>query len=735
MPVDTAVFFDFENFEINTNFESFMERYQEQFVERIKGVTGGGDFAFIKVYANWYFHRYKAITSFLLENGMEAVQVFGYSSTQTSKNIADFMMSLDMLETAYTKPFIKNFVAVTGDAGFSIIVNRLKALGKNVIVYRPELNYSRYLEKIANSCIGMEPKIIKAELLNVPASDKRLIISHAFTAADLPNSDKINPRIMQPDYLKKFDAYGLATYEECNTLDDIKKIILSMLRILTVLNLYDSHPQIVASISLIALLAGHYIKDFSVKNYGKGSLVKLLEAVTKDTDYRLERKDKIAQYYIIISEEGLRNSFPDLVLEQEITKTASVEIEPSAKPITVKYAFTDFALPESDKLNAKFMQPDYLAKIEGYGLQVCADNPAPQDVYDMILALLRILTVMNLYEDYHPQIITSISLLSLIMEHYVKDFKAKNYGHTSLGKMLELILQDTEFRIARKNKKSPYYIVISKDGLRNYFSDIKFVPDGKTPANTAAAVTGYPQSATIGAAEVPDEKTAEQKDATTNTQKNDKPEKGKKSKQQGQKQASKNNSRLSRNRKHSAAAPDDGLTALNGEVSVTAPGEVPEEEGAWAASPDTASAAGAPEPDLASNAVSALEPEINGDDSLSSKPAKTKKQNADIKMNDYIRSAIELMLNKNLISPAEFEKLLTEDFSAEKFGINYPLLKEVSSPFFSNSEIYVGKQKVYFKRVFKQRGRYFLIYGNWKGGAKTQKFIEWTDANLTASKE
>ncbi|MDR1688892.1 MAG: NYN domain-containing protein [Clostridiales bacterium] len=716
MPVDTAVFFDFENFEINTNFESFMERYQEQFVGRIKEVTGGGDFAFIKVYANWYFHRYKAITSFLLENGMEAVQVFGYSSTQTSKNIADFMMSLDMLETAYTKPFIHNFVAVTGDAGFSIIVNKLKALGKNVIVYRPELNYSRYLEKIANSCIGMEPKIIKAELLSVPASDKRLIISHAFTTADLPNSDKINPRIMQPDYLKKLDAYGLATYDECNTLDDIKKIILSMLRVLTVLNLYDNHPQIVASISLIALLAGHYIKDFSVKNYGKGSLVKLLEAVTKDTDYRLERKDKIAQYYIVISEDGLRNSFPDLVLEQEITKPASIEIVPSAKPITVKYALTDFALPESDKLNAKFMQPDYLAKIDGYGLQVCEDNPEPQDVYDMILALLRILTVMNLYEDYHPQIITSISLLSLIMEHYVKDFKAKNYGHTSLGKMLELILQDTEFRIARKNKKSPYYIVISKDGLRNYFSDIIFAPDGKTHANAAAADTGLSEIAAVfdgsETQDVSENAVPEDAAAEKDKQKTDKPEKGKKSRQQSLKQANRNNSRQNRNRKH-LPMPDEGLTAVNGAVLDAAP----------QAGADTAPLPAAAPPTV-------IKDEINGDDSLSSKPAKSKKQNADIKMNDYIRSAIELMLNKNLISGAEFEKLLNEDFCAENFGINYPLLKEVGSPFFSNSEIYVGKQKVYFKRVFKQNGRYFLIYGNWKDKDKTQKFIEWTDANL-----
>lgn len=563
MHLNTAVFFDFENFVINCNIDNFMQKYQEQFVDRIKQETDGSDFAFVKIYADWSSPRFKTFSSFILEHGMEAVQVFGYSNTQEAKNIADFMMSLDILETALTKPHIENFIICTGDAGFSVIVNRLKALGKKTLIYRPERNYSRYLEKLADVCIGIEAEVHKRVNIKVPPTDKAITISHPFTTNDLPSADKLNVKIMNPESLKNFEAFGLTVYEADCSKQEVGEIIFGILQILTTLNIYSQHPQIVASISLLSLMLEHYIEKFSAKNYGHKTLSKLIGDLFTGTQFKMVRRNKESQYYVVVSESGLRSLFSNVTV---------APLKDDEKPP---------ALTEEKLVEKPCDKPSEKPPIKANGKQ--------------------------------------------------NKIQAKKH-------------------VLKPSAKPP--------------TDVKNTSDESTSANHANPVVPA---------------------VTSNVSQND------------------------------AAVPSESPTVNQADSST----------------PESTPAVSQTNASIQDEAMQSEKPAAEALAAPETKAITEKQENraSNIKMNDYIRVSITLMLKKSLLTNEDFENLLDEKHCKEKFGIAHPLLKEVSTPFFPGSELQINGKKVYWKRIFKHDGRYFLIYGDWEH-SQNKQFIMWADSYL-----
>jgi len=75
-----------------------------------------------------------------------------YLSKQPVKNLVDFVMSLDMLEDARDKDH-DTFVIVSGDADFCEVAERLKRLGRKVIVVALKPSFSFRLREAADEHI------------------------------------------------------------------------------------------------------------------------------------------------------------------------------------------------------------------------------------------------------------------------------------------------------------------------------------------------------------------------------------------------------------------------------------------------------------------------------------------------------------------------------------------------------------------------------------------------------
>jgi len=535
--LNTAVFFDFENFAFGCNISGFTKKYKEQFIDKILTETDGGGFAIVKAYADWSMPRFRPFSSFLLEHGIEAVQVFGYSFNQDSKNIADFMMSLDILETALSKPYIENFVIVTGDAGFSVILNRLKALGKKTILYKPNKNCSHYLESLADVslCMGLEAEA----KTNAPKSNAQIAFSRLITQDDLPQEDKLGVRLLQPEFLKNFENNGIKVCDSDSSYEDITEIVFGILQVLSSLNLYGSSPQIIISVSRLAALMNYYAKTFDYRNCGYKSMTNFLSDMLRGTDYALMRRNKESFYYVVMSESGVKKLYPETDEKNEKDQTAektvtvkvaensdgkiagkaaenaidkavdkplgktvaangkvldkaaeqnintntntntnlnfniniNINVPKSNKTIIIDKPFSTGLLPDSDKQNAKIMQAEVLKSFEAFGLTTYPEVRRKDELDKIILGMLKILTYMNLYPQ-HPQIVASISLLALLLGHYITGFGSKKYGYASLSKLICSCIAGQQYTLERKNNNSRYYIIVSADGLKEIHKDV-----------------------------------------------------------------------------------------------------------------------------------------------------------------------------------------------------------------------------------------------------------------------
>lgn len=80
-----------------------------------------------------------------------------YQSRRMVKNLADFMMSLDILEDARDRPWDHYFIA-SGDADFCEVVERLKRLRKRITIVAMQANLSFRLQEAADDYVVVSPE-------------------------------------------------------------------------------------------------------------------------------------------------------------------------------------------------------------------------------------------------------------------------------------------------------------------------------------------------------------------------------------------------------------------------------------------------------------------------------------------------------------------------------------------------------------------------------------------------
>lgn len=144
-----ALFIDFENIERGLRNQYKTDFQIEPIIEKLSEM---GAIRIRKAYADWVLNkRYREP---LINYGLELIEKPAMFSN--GKNGADIKLAIDSVETAISNPHINTFAIVSGDSDFLSLIQKLRELGKYIIIISGEAFTSRLMMKNCDEFISYE---------------------------------------------------------------------------------------------------------------------------------------------------------------------------------------------------------------------------------------------------------------------------------------------------------------------------------------------------------------------------------------------------------------------------------------------------------------------------------------------------------------------------------------------------------------------------------------------------
>jgi uncharacterized LabA/DUF88 family protein len=158
MKFNTAIFYDLENLLKGYGFGQRMIQglSLKEIYHRIKSAEGIENISIQRAYANWSDSRLGFIKNEILELGIEPIQVFGLSSGNTLKNVADIHLVVDLMDLLHHHNYLQNFVIVSGDGGFASVAKKIREYGKRVIGCAYEKSANKVFKAVCDQFIWIE---------------------------------------------------------------------------------------------------------------------------------------------------------------------------------------------------------------------------------------------------------------------------------------------------------------------------------------------------------------------------------------------------------------------------------------------------------------------------------------------------------------------------------------------------------------------------------------------------
>lgn len=144
-----ALFIDFENIERGLKGQYKTDFQIQPIIEKLSEV---GAIRVRKAYADWV--QNKNYREPLMNYGLELIEKPAIFSN--GKNGADIKLAIDSVETAINNPHINTFVIVSGDSDFLSLIQKLRELGKYIIIVSGEAFTSKLMMKNCDEFISYE---------------------------------------------------------------------------------------------------------------------------------------------------------------------------------------------------------------------------------------------------------------------------------------------------------------------------------------------------------------------------------------------------------------------------------------------------------------------------------------------------------------------------------------------------------------------------------------------------
>jgi len=193
MGFDTAIFYDIENLMGGYAKAEMLETLSLKRIHQNIQKLDIGKISVQRAYANWSTPSLTILKDDIVELGINPVQMFGFGRGP-DKNASDIHLVIDAMDIACHRPFIDNFIIVSGDGGFAPLAQQLHEYGKRVIGCSYKRITNRVLESVCDEFIWLEDPmqapINTDEEVNKFGFTDSVLISYAKAHRTLANPNK-----------------------------------------------------------------------------------------------------------------------------------------------------------------------------------------------------------------------------------------------------------------------------------------------------------------------------------------------------------------------------------------------------------------------------------------------------------------------------------------------------------------------------------------------------------------
>ena len=331
MICNTAVFYDVENLISLFHAKGNKTLQLDEIYRRITDLEIVHGISVQKAYADWAQQVNRNLRSYVLQIGIEPVQIFNTNQNDKVKNAADVSLIIDAIELLAKRPEIENYVIASGDGIFAFLAKKLHEYGKRVIgcgfdrntniIFKNACDIFLPLEKTDTSLTAVVKNFNKGTILTPPPESEQP--DPTPPPPPIQQSPPIQPpqaEVKVPNKLPKnkfsevIAASDLPIWKNARDQSGSLHMMKRMINIL----FEWAHDDIDLEISLYKAYVEHYMPNFRIGPYGFkrfGEFMRFLVTaspyclvVSEGTVVRIIRRDAA-----VAKKDTMMEDFPNLL--------------------------------------------------------------------------------------------------------------------------------------------------------------------------------------------------------------------------------------------------------------------------------------------------------------------------------------------------------------------------------------------------------------------------------------
>ena len=269
MKCNTAVFYDVENLTSLFSAKSNTTLQLDEIHRRILTLDMVSGISVQKAYADWAQQINRNLRSYVLQIGIEAVQIFNTNQNDKVKNAADVSLIIDATELIARNPEIENYVIASGDGIFAFLAKKLHQHGKLVIGCGFDRNTNIIFKNACDIFLPLEKTdhSLNAVIKNL---NKGTILTPTPTEAEQPAHSPAPAEVKIPNKLPKTKFSEVLVTSDIKIWRNARDLSSSLHVIKRMVNVLFERAEANADleISLFKTYVDHYLPNFRLSQYG-----------------------------------------------------------------------------------------------------------------------------------------------------------------------------------------------------------------------------------------------------------------------------------------------------------------------------------------------------------------------------------------------------------------------------------------------------------------------------------
>ena len=281
MTCNTAVFYDVENLITLFNPKSSQTLQLDEIHRRILALEAVKGISIQKAYADWATPSNRNLRSFILQIGIEPVQIFNTNQKDKLKNAADVNLIIDAVELLMRNPEIENYVIASGDGIFAFLAKKLHSYGKRVIgcgfdhnsniIFKNACDIFLELEQNDASLTATIKNAFKGTILTTPvihADDESSEEPIKPILTPAKPSNKAVHKLPKTKFTEALVNSDIPIWRNTRDFQGSLRILKRIINVLFSKPLEDENGEIDLEISVLKTYVDHYMPNLRIRHYG-----------------------------------------------------------------------------------------------------------------------------------------------------------------------------------------------------------------------------------------------------------------------------------------------------------------------------------------------------------------------------------------------------------------------------------------------------------------------------------